>query len=140
MEDFRNKIAIVTGGASGIGQALVEELGKQGAKVIVADIRLETTTRDGKVQTVQVDVSRAEQVQSLVDRVVSDYGHLDYIFNNAGISIWGEVRDMTVAHWNQIMDTNFKGAMHGVMAAYPVMLKQGFGHIVNTASLAGLRG
>lgn len=138
MEDYYNKIAIVTGGASGIGQALVEELGKQGAKVIVADIKLETTTSEGKVQTVQVDVSRAEQVQSLVDRVVSDYGRLDYIFNNAGISIWGEVRDMTVAHWNQIMDVNFKGAMHGVMAAYPVMLKQGFGHIVNTASLAGL--
>jgi len=138
MENFFNKIAIVTGGASGIGRALAEELGKQGARVIVADIKLETTISDDKVKTFKVDVSQAEQVQSLVDRVVKDYGHLDYIFNNAGISIWGEVRDMTVAHWNQIMDTNFKGAMHGVVAAYPVMLKQGYGHIVNTASLAGL--
>ena len=65
MEDFRGKIAIVTGGASGIGKALAEELGKQGAKVIVADISVETTTAsDGKLQTAHVDVSQADQVQA----------------------------------------------------------------------------
>lgn len=139
MEDFRGKIAIVTGGASGIGKALAEELGKQGAKVIVADISVETTTAsDGKLQTAHVDVSQADQVQNLVDQVVNDYGRLDYMFNNAGISVWGEVRDSTLEHWDRLMNVIVKGVLHGVMAAYPVMIKQGFGHIINTASLAGL--
>ncbi|NWJ96083.1 MAG: SDR family oxidoreductase [Chloroflexi bacterium] len=139
MERFRSKVVIITGGASGIGRALAEELVKYGATVIIADIREphpnETTK---KVQYVQVDVSQAEQVQALVDQVVHEHGRLDYMFNNAGIGIAGELRDMNLEQWNRIIDVNLRGVVHGVLAAYPVMIRQGYGHLVNTASLAGL--
>jgi NAD(P)-dependent dehydrogenase (short-subunit alcohol dehydrogenase family) len=140
MEQFNGKIAIITGGASGIGRALSEELVKLGAKVTVADINnLETVrTQPGILQAVQVDVTQPEQVQALVDRVVSEHGRLDYMFNNAGMVIAGEVRDMRLEDWNRIIDVNLKGVVHGIQAAYPVMIKQGFGHIINTSSQQGL--
>ncbi len=136
MQQFTDKVAIITGGASGIGRALGQELVKSGAKVIVADINIASVDND--VQAVQVDVSQADQVQNLVDHVVREHGRLDYMFNNAGFAIGGELRDMNLEQWNRILDVNLKGVIHGVLAAYPVMIKQGYGHIINTASLAGL--
>lgn len=146
MAYFKGKVAIVTGGASGIGRALCEELGARGATVIVADINAEgaqqvasaIATADGRARSVHLDVSQAEKVQKLVDETVSEDGRLDYMFNNAGIAIGGEVRDMNLEHWRRIMDVNLWGVIHGTTAAYRVMLGQGFGHIVNTASAAGL--
>ena len=139
MAQFTNKVAIVTGGASGIGKAVSEALVRQGAKVIVADINItQLDPEKEKIQAIKVDVSNAAEVQALVDQVVQEYGRLDYIFNNAGFAISGELRDMTPELWNKILDVNLKGVIHGVLAAYPVMIKQGSGHIVNTASLAGL--
>ncbi len=144
---FENKIAIVTGGASGIGRALCEELVRQGtAMVIVADID-ETRARETaaaispdhkKAAARKVDVSQAADVQKLVAEVVQEFGRLDYMFNNAGVTICGEVRDMELNHWQRMLEINLWGVIHGTTAAYQAMLRQGSGHIVNTASLDGL--
>lgn len=137
---FRDKVAIVTGGASGIGWAVSKLLNQNGAKVIIADLNLSTLdeAESAPMQKHQVDVSKAEQIQNLVEQVVQEFGRLDYIFNNAGFAVGSELCDTTVEQWDKIIDVNLKGVVYGVVAAYPQMIKQGYGHIVNTASLAGL--
>lgn len=146
MDHFKDKIAIVTGGASGIGHALCDELGQRGAVVIVADINIRgaeqvasaITKIGGRARAEHLDVTHAEEVQKMVDNTVSEHGRLDYMFNNAGILIVGETYDMNVELWNRILEINLRGAVYGTTAAYPLMAKQGFGHIVNTASLFGV--
>jgi NAD(P)-dependent dehydrogenase (short-subunit alcohol dehydrogenase family) len=108
------KVAIVTGGASGIGQALCEELAKNGAMVMVGDINFEGARQvassiekaGGCAQAAHVDVCKAEAVRALVDGTVSRFGRLDYLFNNAGTNVAGEVRDLRLDHWRRIVDTN----------------------------------
>lgn len=146
MDYFKNQVAIVTGGASGIGRTISEELGGRGADVIVADINLEGAQQvasaieqsGGRAQAVYTDVSRADDVQSLVDKTSAEHGRLDFMFNNAGIAVGGEARDFNLDHWRRIIDINLMGVIYGTNAAYKVMVRQGSGHIVNTASLAGL--
>jgi NAD(P)-dependent dehydrogenase (short-subunit alcohol dehydrogenase family) len=146
MKPFEEKVAIVTGGGSGIGQALCKELARRGSMVVVADVNdgcarqvsAAITQRGGRACAAHVDVSKEEDVRQLVDETVSAYGHLDYLFNNAGIVIGGDARDLTSEQWRRVLDVNFYGVLYGTLAAYPVMLKQGSGHIVNTASAAGL--
>jgi NAD(P)-dependent dehydrogenase (short-subunit alcohol dehydrogenase family) len=147
MNLFQNKVSIVTGGASGIGRALCQELGQRGAVVIVADIDDEGAQQvasgiagEGQARAVHLDVSQEESVQNLIDETTSEYGRLDYIFNNAGIGISGEVRDLNLEHWRRVIDVNLMGVLYGTTIAYELMVRQGFGHIANTASLAGLIG
>ena len=144
---FSNKTAIITGGASGIGAALAQELARRGAIVTLADVNaglLEETAAGivkagGKAKAVILDVTDLEAVKKLVADTVSEYGRLDYIFNNAGVVVFAEARDYDyLDDWRKIIDVDLYGPVNGVVAAYPVMIKQGFGHIVNTASLAGL--
>jgi NAD(P)-dependent dehydrogenase (short-subunit alcohol dehydrogenase family) len=144
-DPFAGKIAIVTGGASGIGRALADELVRRGTRVVVADVNgegarvtVEAIAPNGTASAATVDVTDAAGVGRLVNDTVAAHGRLDYLFNNAGIAIMGEARHMTLADWTQIIDVNLRGVVNGVVAAYPVMIRQGFGHIVNTASLAGL--
>jgi short-subunit dehydrogenase len=85
-----------------------------------------------------VDVTDAGAVERLVHETAERHGRLDYMFNNAGIAIMGHARLMSLADWNRLIDINIRGVVHGVAAAYPLMIRQGFGHIVNTASAAGL--
>jgi NAD(P)-dependent dehydrogenase (short-subunit alcohol dehydrogenase family) len=146
MENLRDSVAIVTGGASGIGCALCQELGRREATVVVADIDAEgakqvasaITESGGRAHAAYLDVSQAEAVQKLIDQTVSTHGRLDYMFNNAGIGIVGDARDVGLEHWRQIIDVNLWGVVYGTLSAYQVMVKQGFGHIVNTASAGGL--
>ena len=146
MDIFRDKTAIVTGGASGIGKGLCEELGKYGAHVVVADLNGEEArnvaknlkSSGGRAEAVKLDVTNEEDVRGLVDETTANSGRLDYIFNNAGIGIGGEVQDMDLDHWKRIVDVNQWGVVYGTLAAYKAMVKQGSGHIVNTASGAGL--
>ncbi len=143
---FAGASAIVTGGASGMGAALCRELGRRGARVTVADrdlegarrVAAEVTAAGGAARAAAVDVAQAGQVQALVDASVTEYGQLDYLFNNAGIGFAGDVRDTTLEQWRQVVDVNLMGVVHGVVAAYPLMARQGRGHIVNTASGAGI--
>lgn len=143
---FRNKVAVVTGGASGIGRALGERLAGAGAAVVLADkngslaaeVAEAIAAAGGTAQAATVDVTRADAVKALVDETAQRYGRLDYMFNNAGIAVIGEARDATLDDWQAIVDVNIRGVIHGVVAAYPLMIRQGSGHIVNTASLAGL--
>ena len=86
----------------------------------------------------KLDVTNEEDVRGLIDETAAKSGRLDYIFNNAGIGIGGEAQDMDLDHWKRIVDINQWGVVYGTLAAYKVMVKQGSGHIVNTASAAGL--
>jgi NAD(P)-dependent dehydrogenase (short-subunit alcohol dehydrogenase family) len=140
------KVAIVTGGGSGIGEAVCQELARRGAQVIVADINgddaervAETIVRDGgKAEPRRVDVSDASDIGQLVEETAAERGRLDYQFNNAAIVIGGDARDLAPGQWQRVLDTNLHGVLHGTLTAYPVMVGQGFGHIVNTSLAAGL--
>jgi NAD(P)-dependent dehydrogenase (short-subunit alcohol dehydrogenase family) len=144
--NFTNKVAVITGGASGIGRALCEELAYKGAIVIVADINTDVTQEvasainrnGGRTCAAQLDVSRQDEMEKLIGNTVKEFGHIDYMFNNAGISICGEARDVSLKQWKNVMDVNLWGVIYGTLAAYQVMVKQGYGHIINTASLGGL--
>ena len=146
MNLFNDKVIIVTGAASGIGQALSEELCSRGAHVILTDWKDEQVCRVtdaipatcGSASSVCLDVTDFDAVKALVDDTVKKHGRLDYLFNNAGIAVGGEVRDIGIDAWRKVLDVNLNGVVHGVAAAYPIMVKQGFGHIINTASLEGL--
>lgn len=128
---FDGKVALVTGGGSGIGAALTSELRRQGATVVAADLR------GGDVE---LDVRDRDGFRALVDRVADEHGHLDLLFNNAGISVGGETHRMDPSYFDRIIDVNLRGVVNGVFAAYPRMVEQGHGQIVNTASVAGLAG
>ncbi|WP_169949363.1 SDR family oxidoreductase [Microbispora sp. H11081] len=133
------KTAVVTGGASGIGRAVAAELVRRGVHVTIADVRgAADAAEELGCAGVVCDVSDAEAVRELVTGVAAGHGRLDFLFNNAGIAVGGRAEELTLAHWNRTIDVNLRGVVHGVHAAYPLMIEQGFGHIVNTASLAGL--
>ncbi len=146
MSVFNGRVAIITGGASGIGRALAEALAREGAEVVLADLRgeralevaAEIVKSGGRARGAALDVCDAAAFAALVAATVAESGRLDYLFNNAGIAITGEARDMTLDDWNRVLAVNLHGVVHGVAAAYPVMIAQKSGHIVNTASLAGL--
>jgi NAD(P)-dependent dehydrogenase (short-subunit alcohol dehydrogenase family) len=141
------RTAIVTGGASGIGRAIAAALVTRGAHVTVADINgsgAEQVAAElaaagpGTAVAAKLDVTDAAAVSTLYQSVKVDHGNLDLVFNNAGIAIGGLAEELSLQHWNRAIDVNLKGVVHGVHAAYPIMLEQRAGHIVNTASLAGL--
>lgn len=143
---FDGAVAIMTGGASGIGRALSEALGRRGASVVLADRQVTLAQevaagiqeRGGKASAVELDVTDFTAVDQLVRATVQAQGRLDYMFNNAGIAIGGEARLCRIEDWASVLNVNLHGVVNGVQAAYPVMLGQGYGHIVNTASMAGL--
>jgi NAD(P)-dependent dehydrogenase (short-subunit alcohol dehydrogenase family) len=145
-DPFTGKIAIVTGAASGIGRAVAVRLGALGATICAADINQPGANQTvsliaatgGNAYAAKLDVTNAAEIRRLIDDVAKRHGRLDYMFNNAGIAIVGEVRDMTDDQWKKIVDINLMAVLSGTLAAYRLMVRQGFGHIVNTASLAGL--
>lgn len=142
MSAFGGKTALITGAASGIGRALAVALGHRGARVVLADVNV-PGLRDvalevaSDAETVALDVTDADAVRRAVDDVAGRHG-LDFMFNNAGIVIAGEVHETTLDHWKRTLAVNLHGVVHGTLAAYDVMRERGSGHIVNTASLAGL--
>lgn len=140
-----NKVAVVTGGAS-IGEALCKELVSQEVFVIIADINekegkeVEASLNKSKVNSrfVLLDVTDYDQMNQILTEIYEEFGHLDYLFNNAGIAMYGELYDMSIQDWKEMIDVNLWGVIYGTQIGYNIMKKQGFGHIVNTASAAGL--
>jgi NAD(P)-dependent dehydrogenase (short-subunit alcohol dehydrogenase family) len=146
MELFKGKVAIVTGGGSGIGKALCLELYSRGATVIVADVNFEKAQntvsiinpKEGLAKAAYLDVAKPTDFEKLINTTFAEFGRLDYLFNNAGIAFSGEFKDTDLGHWRRIVDINLWGIIYGCHYAYQLMIKQGFGHIVNTASLSGI--
>ncbi|MDF3054546.1 MAG: short-chain dehydrogenase [Gammaproteobacteria bacterium] len=143
---FSEKIAIVTGGASGIGYALCQALCKRNAVVVIGDIdgqkaeaaALALRAEGGQAEAYAVDVRDSNAIQAMIQTTLKTHGTLDYMFNNAGIGVLGEIRDLSLEHWRSLIDINLMGTVYGTKLAYDVFLKQGHGHIVNIASGYGL--
>jgi NAD(P)-dependent dehydrogenase (short-subunit alcohol dehydrogenase family) len=140
------KVAFVTGGASGIGAALATRLLNEGAEVWIADRQIgpaqELAQRlysgGAKAHAIELDVRSYPSFERAVAEAVQQSGRIDYLFNNAGIGVSGEIDSYTLDDWNDVFDVNLRGVAHGIQAVYPIMIRQHSGHIVNTASMAGL--
>ncbi|WP_445363640.1 SDR family NAD(P)-dependent oxidoreductase [Microbulbifer sp. ANSA003] len=139
---FKGKTALITGGASGIGASLSRLLAEYGCHVIVADIQEklaaqvvdEIKASGGDAHTVTLDVRDFQEF----NQIVNDVAHLDFLFNNAGVGVGGYMSDHELEDWKTAIDINLYGVIHGVRYGYEIMRKQGSGHIINTASMAGL--
>src|SRR6201996_7215286 len=144
------KVAFVTGGASGIGAALATELVGKGAEVWIADRQIDQAQElaqqpargpngaGGKAHAIELDVRSFEAFDRAVAEAVQQSGRIDFLFNNAGIGVGGEVDSYTLDDWNDVFDVNLRGVVHGIQAVYPIMIRQHSGYIVNTASIFGL--
>ena len=140
------KIAFVTGGASGIGAALTTKLVDGGAEVWIADRQIgaaqelaqRLNSGGATAHAIELDVRNYPSFERAVAEAVQQSGRIDYLFNNAGIGVGGEIDSYTLDDWNDVFDVNLRGVVHGIQAVYPLMIRQHSGHIVNTASMAGL--
>ena len=129
----------MTGAASGIGAALTRRLHQRGGVVVAADLAFTDPSPDlDGITTVTVDVTDASAVRDLLEKTTADHGRIDYVFNNAGIFAASGFDETSDDVWKRMIDVNLWGVIHGCRAAYPIMRQQGFGHIVNTASSAGV--
>lgn len=143
---YDGSVAVITGAASGIGKALATALARKGGSLALVDMQeaeldeVADALRGGGTQVLSfaADVCDGDVIRTIVADTVAYFGRLDFIFNNAGIVIEGPAADQSLDDWNRIIDINLRGVVNGVLGALPVMRDQGFGHIVNTASLAGL--
>ena len=143
---YDGAVALITGGASGIGRGLCEELAAQGCEVIVTDIQMELATEvtdginssGGKAVARELNVADPMAFEQIVTEIFENRGRLDYLFNNAGINPGGTHAHTTPEDWRQLLDVNVLGVMNGIYPAYQRMSDQGFGHIVSVASGAGL--
>lgn len=143
---YAGKLCVITGGASGLGRELGRQLAASGALVVLADINrdaaaaaaLEIRQAGGRAQAVGVNVTDAESVRQLIEGAAGEYGRIDYLFNNAGAAIPGEIRDLELDQWRRVIEVNLFGEIHCIHYAYPIMIRQGYGHIVNMASGFGM--
>jgi len=141
MHDLQGKVAVVTGGASGIGRALAARFRDAGMQVAIADVEagaLEATAQELGVLGVVCDVADHASVTSLRDTVVSSFGGVHLLCNNAGVGGGGAIADTTMNDWRWVLGVNLWGVIHGLDAFLPLLVEQGEGHVVNTASIAGL--
>jgi NAD(P)-dependent dehydrogenase (short-subunit alcohol dehydrogenase family) len=146
MRKFRDKVAVITGSASGIGLAMAARFAREGMKLVLADVekgRLDEVTagfqKDGvEVLAVETDVSNAEQMDALGAATLEAFGVAHIVCNNAGVAITGLTWQLTTADWNWVIGANLWGVIHGIRVFAPGLVAQGEGHIVNTASIAGL--
>src|SRR5215468_8675057 len=146
MKEFREKVAVVTGAASGIGRALAQRFARAEMKVVLADVESgaleqaadEIAASGTQTLAVRTDVSKAAEVERLAQAVIDKFGAVHVVCNNAGVGTSGPTWMQTVDDWKWLLGVNLWGVIHGVRVFTPLLLAQGEGHIVNTASLAGM--
>lgn len=143
MKELREKVAVVTGAASGIGRAMAERFAREGMKVVLADVEEEplraaqSAIGKGSI-AVRTDVSKADQVEALHARAMEAFGAVHVLCNNAGVGVGGPMWMHGLADWEWILGVNLWGVIHGVRTFVPGMIARGEGHVVNTASVAGM--
>ena len=146
MQDFTGKVAVITGGASGIGRAIAERFGREGMKVVIGDIEqdaLKTAQRELEAAGVDAlgilcDVSDPAQMQALADATIERHGAVHVFCNNAGVGSGGLAAETSLETWRWVIDVNLWGPIYGVRTFVPLLQQQDDAHIVNTASVAGL--
>lgn len=142
MQDVRGKVAVVTGGASGIGRAMAEAFTAAGMRVVIADVEataLERTATELGVRGVRVDVTKPENLESLAQTVKDEFGTCHVLCNNAGVGGGGLLQELTMRDWKWVIDVNLWGVIYGLQSFLPMLLgNPDGGHVVNTASMAGL--
>jgi NADP-dependent 3-hydroxy acid dehydrogenase YdfG len=146
MSRIAGKVVAITGASSGIGEATARMLAERGAKVVLGARRVaqldgiaaELRGRGAQAIVCATDVTRRDDLERLVGTAVSEFGRLDVLVSNAGISKIGPMADLDVEGWSAMIDVNLKGVLHGIAAALPVFRRQGNGHFVTTVSTAGL--
>ena len=147
MTGITGKVVAITGASSGIGEATARLLAEGGARVVLGarrTDRLDAIAREigdggGAAVSCRTDVARCEDLVRLVGTAVDEFGHLDVLLSNAGISKIGPISDLDVEGWSAMIDVNLRGVLHGIAAALPVFRRQGRGHFVTTVSTAGLK-
>jgi len=146
MKEFKGKVAVITGGTSGIGRAIAERCADEGMKVVIAGMdvsALEKTENDLKVKgasvlALKIDVSKLSQVEELAQRTISTYNEVHFLFNNAGVEAGTTIWESSISDWQWVLDVNLWGVIFGIKVFVPLMLGQkNECHIVNTASTAG---
>ena len=149
MRDLKGKVAVITGGASGIGLAMAERFGREGMKLVIADIQEDATGRavaglkaEGlDAVGVRTDVAKYADVEALARTTLDAFGKVHLVVNNAGVSVTGPTWKMSLDDWRWVYDVNLWGVVHGIKAFTPILIEQGEpGHVVNTASLAAFVG
>ncbi|MGH7290861.1 MAG: SDR family oxidoreductase, partial [Myxococcota bacterium] len=143
---MKGTVAVITGGASGIGRATALELARRGADIVVADlndtrideVRAEVESLGRRYFGVHCDVSKDADVERLRDEALATMGHVDIAMSNAGVAMLGPAEGLTMEEWDWILQINLLGVIRGARAFIPHMLERGSGYIVNTASVAGL--
>lgn len=147
MKEFKDKVAVVTGAASGIGRAIATHCMNEGMKVVLADIERDALSETEKamksvgatVLAVPTDVSKTDDIEALVQKTFEVFESVHLLFNNAGVGVGGLIWENTIADWKWVLGINLWGVIHGIRIFVPRMIEQNTeGHIVNTASLAGL--
>jgi NAD(P)-dependent dehydrogenase (short-subunit alcohol dehydrogenase family) len=142
LPDLQGKVAVVTGGASGIGKGIASQLIASGMRVVIADIEqdaLRRTASELGATAIVTDVSDAGSVHALADAVVAELGTVHVVCNNAGVGPLAPIAELTMADWDWVLGVNLYGVIHGVQAFLPILAANpDGGHIVNTASMAGL--
>lgn len=147
MTGIDGQVVAITGASSGIGEATALLLAERGARVVIGARRVERLDgiareirdRGGSAVTCRADVSRREDLELLVAAATDEFGRLDVLVSNAGISKIGPMSDLDVDGWSAMIDVNLRGVLHGIAAALPVFRNQGRGHFVTTVSTAGLK-
>lgn len=140
---LKDKVVVIMGASSGIGAATAKLLASKGAKVTIAARRmnrLEEIQKDNPetdILAVAADVTKAQEVQNVIDQTVAKYGRVDVLFNNAGIMPVNNLNELAHDEWQNMLDINVKGVLNGIAAALPIMRKQKSGHVITTSSVLG---